>query len=218
MSKVFSSNTQGNSLPASVPLGFLITAALFILLPLTQIIGNNNDNESDNSTTRVNLQPPPPPPPDLPEPPKEEIKEEEIEMNKETQQVSLAELNLALNVGDGGVTSGGVSIQVFDISDGLDEMVFEIQDLDNPPRPLVQAAPVYPHNLKRQGVEGKVWLIFIVDETGNVRRPRVEKSTNREFDDAALRAIRQWKFEPGEKDNRKVNTRVRLPLNFSLRK
>jgi len=216
MSKVFSSRTQGNSLPASVPLGLLITAALFILLPLTQIIGDNTRNSSDDTAGRVQIQPPPPPPPDLPDVQEEEIQEEDIEMNKETQQVSLAELNLALSVGDGGVTSGGVNIQVFDISDGLDEMVFEIQDLDTPPRPIVQAAPVYPHSMKRQGIEGKVWLLFIVDETGNVRRPRVEKSTNKEFDDAALRAIRQWKFEPGEKDNKKVKTRVRLPLNFRL--
>ena len=218
MKKVFSSDYQGGSLPLSLPLGGLITALLFVALPLTQILSDIKNNQEDLENSRVQVQPPPPPPPEAPEPPEEEQQEEDIEMKKETQQLSLDQINMALNAGDGGMSSSGVSVQVFDIADNFDDMVFEIADLDQAPVPLVRIAPVYPPELKRNRVQGTVNVVFIVDEHGNVKRPSIEKSSNREFNENALKAVRQWKFEPGEKDGRKVKTRVRLPLSFTLRR
>ena len=218
MKNVFSSDYQGNSLPFSLPLGGLITAALFLALPLTQIISSLDDIDKGKENNSIQIPPPPPPPPEPPKPEKEEEKEEDIEMKKQEQQLTLEQINMALNAGDGGMSSSGVSVQVFDISGSFDDMVFEISDLDKPPIPLVKITPVYPPELKRNRVQGDVHLIFIVDELGNVKRPRVSKSTNREFNENAIKAVRQWKFEPGEKDGRKVKTRVRLPLSFSLRR
>jgi periplasmic protein TonB len=218
MKKVFSSNYQGGSLPISLPFGIIITAVLFVSLTLTQILSNPLDALKDDEGSSVQIQPPPPPPPEVPEPPEEDKKEEEIEMKKENQQLSLDQINMALNAGDGGMSSNGVSVQVFDIADNFDDMIFEISDLDQAPVPLVRIAPVYPPELKRNRVQGTVNVVFIVDELGNVKRPSIEKSSNREFNENALKAVRQWKFEPGEKDNKKVKTRVRLPLSFTLRK
>lgn len=218
MKKVFSSNYQGSSLPISLPLGFVITVVLFVSLTLTQIWSDPTNNNKDDENSSIQVQPPPPPPPEVPEPPEEQDQEEEIEMEKETQQLSLDQINMALNAGDGGMSSNGVSVQVFDIADNFGDMVFEISDLDQAPVPLVRIAPVYPPELKRNRVQGTVNVVFIVDEMGNVKRPSIEKSSNREFNENALKAVRQWKFEPGEKDNRKVKTRVRLPLSFTLRR
>ncbi len=218
MKRVFSSDYQGDSHPLSLPLGGLITVLLFVALPLTQILSEiNNDNQNEKNS-RVQVQPPPPPPPEPPEPPEEEEQEEEIEMKKETQQLTLDQINMALNAGDGGMSASGVSVQVFDIADNFDDMIFEIADLDKAPIPLVRIAPVYPPELKRNRVQGMVNVVFIVDEFGNVKRPSIEKSSNREFNENAIKAVRQWKFEPGEKDNKKVKTRVRLPLSFTLRR
>ncbi len=218
MKKVFASNYQGNSLSFSLPLGGVITLALFIALPLTQIFSSLDDMNRDEENNRIQIEPPPPPPPEPPKPEEEEEKEEDIEMQKQEQQLTLDQINMALTAGDGGMSSSGVSVQVFDIADNFDEMVFEISDLDKPPIPLVKISPQYPPELKRNRVQGEVHLIFIVDEFGNVKRPRVSKSSNREFNENAIKAVRQWKFEPGEKDGRKVKTRVRLPLSFSLRR
>jgi len=218
MKKVFSSDYQGSSLPFSLPMGALITAILFIALPLTQILSDPSNNRKDDENSRVQVQPPPPPPPEVLEPPEEEEQEEDIEMKKEEQQLSLDQINMALNAGDGGMSSSGVSVQVFDIADNFDDMIFEIADLDQAPVPLVQIAPVYPPELKRNRVQGTVNVVFIVDELGNVKRPSIEKSSNREFNENALKAVRQWKFEAGEKDGKKVKTRVRLPLSFTLRR
>ena len=185
---------------------------------LTQILSNPLDALKDDEGSSVQVQPPPPPPPEVPDPPEEEEQEEDIEMEKENQQLSLDQINMALNAGDGGMSSNGVSVQVFDIADNFDDMIFEISDLDQAPVPLVRIAPVYPPELKRNRVQGTVNVVFIVDELGNVKRPSIEKSSNREFNENALKAVRQWKFEPGEKDSKKVKTRVRLPLSFTLRR
>ena len=144
MKKVFSSSYQGSSLPISLPLGFVITVVLFVSLTLTQIWSDPTNNNKDDQNSSVQIQPPPPPPPEVPDPPEEQEKEEEIEMEKETQQLSLDQINMALNAGDGGMSSNGVSVQVFDIADNFDDMVFEISDLDQAPVPLVRIAPVYP--------------------------------------------------------------------------
>ncbi len=202
----------------SLPAGAVITALLFLALPLTQILSEIASQDDDNKNKRIQVQPPPPPPPDIPEPPEEEDQEEEIEMEKEQQQLTLDQINMALNAGDGGMSAGGISVQIFDIADNFEDMIFEIADLDQPPVPIVQIAPVYPPELKRNRVQGTVNVVFIVDENGSVKRPSIEKSTNREFNENALKAVRQWKFEAGEKDGKKVKTRVRLPLAFTLRR
>ena len=41
-------------------------------------------------------------------------------MKKEQQQLSLDQINMALNAGDGGMSNSGVSVQVFDIADNFD--------------------------------------------------------------------------------------------------
>lgn len=100
---------------------------------------------------------------------------------------------------------------------GKGVQVFDIKDLDQ--QPVVRAnAPVnYPFEMKRAGIEGEVVVEFIVDVEGNVRNPFVVRSTQREFDSAALQSIVKWKFKPGRKGGKNVNTaRVQLPIRFTI--
>jgi len=94
--------------------------------------------------------------------------------------------------------------------------IFELNELDVPPQPIKQVPPSYPRSLRRDGVQGKVWLLFIVDEEGIPQWVRAEKSTHPFFEAAAIQAIKQWRFHPGIFKGKPVKTRVRLPLNFSL--
>jgi protein TonB len=96
------------------------------------------------------------------------------------------------------------------------ESIFSVADLDQTPRPIFQAPPTYPLELRRRKVEGSVYVLFVVDETGRVVNPRVEKSTRPEFDAPALEAVRQWKFEPGSRNGQKVRFRMRVPLRFAI--
>jgi protein TonB len=80
-----------------------------------------------------------------------------------------------------------------------------------------QVAPTYPAELRKVKAEGVVSLIFIVDETGRVVNPKVEKATRPEFEKPALDAVRQWRFEPAMKGGKRVSCRMRVPMRFQPR-
>jgi TonB family protein len=93
---------------------------------------------------------------------------------------------------------------------------FAVNMLDKIPRVKNQKPPVYPAHLKRTGIEGKVEVGFIVDETGKVRNARIIFSSNSDFDVAALEAVESWTFEPGLRNGRPVKTNMSVPMNFYL--
>lgn len=66
------------------------------------------------------------------------------------------------------------------------------------------------------GVEGTVTIGFVVDATGAVRDPQVVRSNNPWFERPAIDAILKWKFQPGVKGGKPVNSRVMQPVDFSL--
>ena len=102
------------------------------------------------------------------------------------------------------------------------------------PRPklISHVAPVYPEEAIGNGLVGWVMLLFTVDETGDVRnpvvvencaavnegdKPKCAHSPNNIFDQAALSAIRQSKYEPvvidGVATTGQALTRVEFWLN-----
>ena len=96
--------------------------------------------------------------------------------------------------------------------------IFDLKDLDSPPMERgIRATPVYPAEMKRQGISGKVTLSFIIDDNGHTRDITVHDSTNREFETPAIQAVQQWKFRPGRKDGKAVATRLQIPIAFNLR-
>ncbi len=94
--------------------------------------------------------------------------------------------------------------------------VFNPTELDQIPIPRFQASPVYPSALRQAGVKGEVTVGFIVDANGNVCEAYALKSTQREFEASAIEAVTKWKFRPGEKGGKPVNTRLQVPIVFNL--
>ena len=88
--------------------------------------------------------------------------------------------------------------------------------LDRTPRTTNQVAPIYPHSQKNLGLSGEVLVSFVVDEHGRVRDPVAIEATNREFADAALRAVTRWRFEPGKRNGMPVRFRMSLPIRFKV--
>lgn len=88
--------------------------------------------------------------------------------------------------------------------------------LDHEPRARVRVPPEYPHEMKRLGVEGEVEVAFVVAADGSVREAQVTRSSGREFEAAAVRAVLRWKFEPGRYRGRAVSFRMSVPLIFRL--
>jgi TonB family protein len=77
-------------------------------------------------------------------------------------------------------------------------------------------SPVYPDSARKRGVEGWVELAFTVQTNGSVNDVEVRNASPAEvFDDAAVRAVRQWRFEPVEKNGEVVEQRAMVRLKFS---
>ena len=95
--------------------------------------------------------------------------------------------------------------------------LFTLDQLDQVPVPQgYRAQPTYPYEMKRQGQEGTVNVGFICDLDGNVRDPYVINSTHCEFEAEAVRAVSKWKFKPGRRGGRAVNTKMSVPIVFNL--
>lgn len=88
--------------------------------------------------------------------------------------------------------------------------------LDNPPRTRLQSSPLYPPEARRDGLRGEVLVEFLVDESGRVAEARVVSSSHRVFEEATLRAVAKWQFEPGRRDGRIVRFRMAVPVMFNL--
>jgi len=88
--------------------------------------------------------------------------------------------------------------------------------VDVKPIPIRTPPPEYPKQLKREGVSGVVAVSIVIDETGAVIGSSVVKSTNPDFNDATLDAVKKWKFKPALIDGKPVKMRVTLPIKFSL--
>lgn len=193
----------------------LITLAVFLVLPLTQMVSSGIQKKLYLSkVSAVELEPPrdqetappPPPPPETPE---------------ETPPPSLSDaprpLNLSVDldvaVGSGGALAAGfASAEAAGAGEALD--TFDVADLERRPEVIASVAPVYPAELRKARVEGSVNLLFVLDEEGRVQDARVDSSTRTEFETPALEAIRKWRFKPGMKDGQAVRTFLKLPIRF----
>jgi protein TonB len=76
--------------------------------------------------------------------------------------------------------------------------------------------PVYPESARKRGVEGWVELAFTVMPNGTVDDVEVRNASPANvFDDAAVRAIRGWRFEPVERNGERIPQRAMVRLRFA---
>jgi protein TonB len=80
----------------------------------------------------------------------------------------------------------------------------------------IQEKIVYPEIAKRAGVEGKVYILAFVDESGNVTKAQVLKGIGAGCDEAALDAVLKTKFKPGKQRGKPVKVQVSIPVVFKL--
>ncbi len=73
----------------------------------------------------------------------------------------------------------------------------------------------YPERARHAGVGGRVWVLALVDTNGVVRQAQVLRSIP-ELDEAALSAVRQYRFAPELREARPVRFWVRVSLVFTL--
>ena len=75
----------------------------------------------------------------------------------------------------------------------------------------------YPEFAKKAGIEGRVFVQFVVDESGNVQDPKVTRGVHKLLNEEAVRAVKQMTFTPGKQRGKAVNVQMSLPVTFRLK-
>jgi serine/threonine-protein kinase len=86
--------------------------------------------------------------------------------------------------------------------------------LDQQPKHLSGAYPTRPEQAQKMRMTGTVVVEMVVTEAGYTTDLQIRQSATPLLDDAVLKAVRQWKFEPAREKGVKVRTRVERRFTF----
>lgn len=87
---------------------------------------------------------------------------------------------------------------------------FGVAYLNNP-------APDYPGMSRRMGEEGRVLLKVLVSADGNADSVQLEQTSGSErLDQAAINAVKRWRFVPAQLAGKALSAYVLVPVKFSL--
>ena len=175
-------------------------------------LGSIDDNFEDLMEIPPTEQPPPPPPkielPKIVEVPDEEEIEEEIEIELD---IEFEEETIIEEI-------------IFEEPEEEVEEIFTIVE-DQPEYPggmnafykYIGTNMRYPVQARRMGVEGRVFVQFVVEKDGSLSEIQVIKGIGYGCDEEALRVIKQSKkWTPGKQRGRAVKVRMILPIMFRL--
>jgi protein TonB len=88
---------------------------------------------------------------------------------------------------------------------------------DRDATPTARVEPTYPPTAYRAREEGSVLVSAQVDASGApVSVDVARRSGSRALDQAAVEAVRQWRFEPAMRDGKAVASTVEVPVTFRL--
>jgi protein TonB len=88
------------------------------------------------------------------------------------------------------------------------------EELDRQPQLKKTTRPLYPARALQMRVGGVVLVRVLVSERGDALHVEVARGIERELDEAAVAAVRQWKFEPGRKADRPVASWMNVAVPF----
>lgn len=82
---------------------------------------------------------------------------------------------------------------------------------------LNNKAPIYPMLSRKRKEQGTVYLLLLVSKEGKVTQLKLKKTSGfNRLDQAALHAVKHWKFQPARQQGEPVDYWYELPLKFSL--
>ena len=87
------------------------------------------------------------------------------------------------------------------------------------PRVVKSVNPEYTQEAKDQRIQGIVRLDVDVKDDGSVGDVAVAQSLDDMYglDNEAIRAAKQWRFRPAEKDGKPIAIRIQLEMTFALK-
>jgi TonB family protein len=151
--------------------------------------------------------------------------------NDSTQPVNTAQLNPVVPASNAGTDPNAQPAQVKPIETEQPQpepepekpAVLEGQVVDLTPdvvKPELvnRVNPSYPRLAQQKKVEGTVIISILVSENGDVADARVlrEAGGSSGLNEAAMSAVRKWKFRPGVKEGKRVKVWMTYPIVFKL--
>jgi len=80
----------------------------------------------------------------------------------------------------------------------------------------LQASIRYPEEAKRKGIDGRVFVQFIVEKSGEIDSVRISRGVHPLLNEEALRVVRQTKWKPAVEDGEPLRVQMSLPVTFRL--
>ena len=96
-----------------------------------------------------------------------------------------------------------------------EEEILEFWSVEEKPEMVKSAAPVYPEIARKAGLEGSVFVKFMVGRDGRVKQVQILKGQEI-FRQAAIDAVMKWVFKPAMQNDRPVNVWMTQPIKFQL--
>jgi TonB family protein len=76
---------------------------------------------------------------------------------------------------------------------------------------------VYPQEAKEKGIQGKVYVTFVVAKDGSITNAKVVRSAAPSLDAEALRVVKSMpNWNPGKQNGQNVAVQLTVPINFRL--
>lgn len=76
--------------------------------------------------------------------------------------------------------------------------------------------PKYPEKARKARERGIVVLQLVVDADGLTRDITVDRGLTKETEQAAIDAVKQWKFTPASREGHPVPVQVKVEVSFHL--
>jgi periplasmic protein TonB len=162
----------------------------------------------------------PPPPPKKPPPPKQKPKPRQVAQVSRAApppSVTTALSGLSFDLPQFAASDALGADKLLSGADSGKKLVMTEDSVDSLPRPVTRRSPEYPERARARGIEGHVTLKIKVSERGDVEQVRVvESSPIGVFEDVAVVAVQQWRFEPATYQGTPVAVAVSQRIPFRL--
>jgi TonB family protein len=94
--------------------------------------------------------------------------------------------------------------------------VFRVGGSVSAPKPIYVPDPEYDEGARKRRIQGKVVLWLIVGADGLPYDIRVAQSLDHGLDEEAIKAVKQWRFQPSLKDGQPVAVQINVEVQFRL--
>ena len=204
-----------HELRTSVAVGAAFTLGLFVVMALAQMIGDTVKTQDRLVEELQAFQAPEPEVAEEEEKPPEE--EPPPKLEEETPDISLDQLDIALNPGTGGSLTGDFGMPDFASLKELGTSSFlDFSQLDQTPRPMGVFGFNFPRRLLTEKANGRIVLLLKLSSEGKVLDAEIYSSNLPRFNDFVLKEVRGWKFTPPTQNGQPVNAVARLPIPIRI--